>query len=211
MNGGTSGRHNFTYVTTFNRVDDQVGTFHRISGFSHLACWQTRWRFKWWRRCRTRLRSLQAVTGAAIVLHSTHDLTDALANLPPGTDAVYVTPLTRLSSDDLHALADQLAQRKLPRLLIARSERSGTGILLATSSDTERTQRLARRVALDIQRIVEGDDASASRFLRAKSASLSTCTARLIGFSRTGMISLTQFSWPPKKAKASGLSPCCRR
>jgi hypothetical protein len=29
--------HNFTYVTTFNRVDDQVATFHRIIGFSHLV------------------------------------------------------------------------------------------------------------------------------------------------------------------------------
>jgi len=38
------------------------------------------------------------------------------------------------------------------------------------SSDTERTQRLARRVALDIQRIVEGDDASASRFLSERRA-----------------------------------------
>jgi hypothetical protein len=36
VKGGTSGRHNFTYVTTFNRVDDQIGTFHRIIGFSHL-------------------------------------------------------------------------------------------------------------------------------------------------------------------------------
>jgi hypothetical protein len=37
LNAGASGRHNFTYVTTFNRVDEQVNTFHRIVGFSHLA------------------------------------------------------------------------------------------------------------------------------------------------------------------------------
>ncbi len=185
LKGGTSGRHNFTYVTTFNRVDDQVNTFHRISGFSHLAVLADPLALQVVQEIQNKATELQAVTGAAIVLHSTLDLTDALANLPPGTDAVYVTPLTRLSSDDLHALADQLAQRKLPSFsLLGRSE-VAQGILLATSSDTERTQRLARRVVLDIQRIVEGDDASSIEVSLPSEERLvvNMHTARLIGFS----------------------------
>jgi outer membrane protein len=185
LKGGTSGRHNFTYVTTFNRVDDQVRTFHRIIGFSHLVVLADPLALQVVRELQIKATQLQAATGAAIMLRPTNNLTDALANLPPGTDAVYVTPLMRLSSDELRSLADQLAQRKLPTFsLLGRSEVE-QGILLASSSDTERTERLARRIALDIQRIVEGDDASNIEVAVASEERLvvNMHTAQLVGFS----------------------------
>src|SRR5260370_11569114 len=128
---------------------------------------------------------LRAASGATIVLRPSNNLTDALANLPAGTDAVYVAPLMRLSDDDLRSLADQLARRNLPTFsLLGRSEVE-QGILLATSSDTERTARLARRVALDIQRIVEGDDAANIEVVVSSEERLvvNMHTAQLIGFS----------------------------
>ncbi|MDB6107406.1 MAG: periplasmic substrate-binding protein and efflux pump, family, outer membrane protein, partial [Gammaproteobacteria bacterium] len=185
LKGGTSGRHNFTYVTTFNRVDDQVGTFHRIIGFSHLAVLADPLALQAVRELQIKASELQATTGAAIVLYQTNNLTDALANLAPGTDAVYVTPLMRLSGEDLRSLADQLAQRRLPSFsLLGRSEVE-QGILLATSADTEWTERLARRVALNIQRIVEGDDAADIEVTMPSEERLvvNMHTARLIGFS----------------------------
>ncbi|MDB6043928.1 MAG: periplasmic substrate-binding protein and efflux pump, family, outer membrane protein [Gammaproteobacteria bacterium] len=185
LKGGTSGRHNFTYVTTLNRVDDQVGTFHRIVGFSHLAVLADPLALEVVRELQVKAEQLQAATGATIVVRPTHDLTAALADLPPGTDAVYVTPLMRLSGADLRSLANQLAQRKLPTFsLLGRSEVE-QGLLLASSSDTERTERLARRIALDIQRIVEGDDAANIEVAVASEARLvvNMHTAQLIGFS----------------------------
>jgi outer membrane protein len=185
LKGGTSGRHNFSYVTNFDRVDDQLSTFHRISGFSHLAVLADPLALQVVQELQNKATELQALTGTTIVLRPTHDLTDALANLPPGTDAVYVTPLMRLSNDDLRSLADQLAQRKLPTFsLLGRSEVE-QGILLTTSSDTERTERLARRVALDIQRIVEGNDAADLEVAVPGEERLvvNMRTAQLIGFS----------------------------
>jgi outer membrane protein len=185
LKGGTSGRHNFTYVTTLNTVEDQVGTFHRIIGFSHLTVLADPLALQVVRELQAKAADLQAVTGATIVLRPANDLTDALANLPPGTDAVYVTPLMRLSSDDLRSLADQLAQRKLPTFsLLGRSEVE-QGVLLATSSDSERTERLARRVALNIQRIVAGDDAANIEIAVPSEERLviNMHTAQLIGFS----------------------------
>jgi outer membrane protein TolC len=185
MRGGTSGRHNFTYVTTFSRVDDQVATFHRIIGFAHLAVLADPLALQTVPEFQTKATALQASTGATIVLLPTHTVTDALAQLPPGTDAVYVTPLMRLSGDDVQALADQLAQRKLPTFsLLGRSEVE-QGLLLSTSSDTERTERLARRVALNIQRIVDGDDAANIEvgFPSEQRLVINLHTAHLIGFS----------------------------
>jgi outer membrane protein len=186
MKNGRSGRHNFTYVTTFNRVDDQVGTFHRIIGFTHLVVLADPLALQVVRELQSKATELQASSGASIVLRPTSNLTDALANLPAGAhDAVYVTPLMRLSSDDFRSLADQLAQRKLPTFsLLGRSEVE-QGILLTTSSDTEWNERLARRVALDIQRIIEGDDAAGIEVGIASEERLvvNMHTAQLIGFS----------------------------
>jgi len=186
MKNGTSGRHNFTYVTTFDRVDDQVRTFHRIIAFSHLVVLVDPLALEVVRELKIKATELEAATGATIVLRPANNLTDALANLPAGThDAVYVTPLIRLSGDDLRSLADQLAERKLPTFsLLGRSEVE-QGILLAASSDTERTARLARRVALDIQRIIEGDDAAGIEVGMASEERLvvNMHTAQLIGFS----------------------------
>jgi outer membrane protein len=185
IKSGASGRHNFTYVTTFNRVDEQVRTFHRIIGFSQLVVLADPLALDVVRELKIKATQLQATTGATIVLRPANNLTDALANLPPGTDAVYVAPLMRLSGDDLRSLADQLAQRKLPTFsLLGRSEVE-QGILLATSADTERNERLARRVALDIQRIVEGDDAANIEVAVASDERLvvNMHTAQLIGFS----------------------------
>jgi outer membrane protein len=185
IKSGASGRHNFTYVTTFNRVDDQVRTFHRIIGFSHLVVLADPLALDVVRELKIKATQLQATIGATIVLRPANNLTDALANLPPGTDAVYVAPLMQLSGDDLRSLADQLVQRKLPTFsLLGRSEVE-QGILLATSADTERNERLARRVALDIQRIVEGDDAANIEVAVASDERLviNMHTAQLIAFS----------------------------
>jgi outer membrane protein len=185
IKSGTSGRHNFTYVTTFNRVEDQVRTFHRIIGFSHLVVLADPLALEVVRELKIKATELEAATGATIVLRPANGLTDSLAALPPGTDAVYVAPLMRLSGDDIRSLADQLAQRKLPTFsLLGRSEVE-QGILLAASADTEVTARLARRVALDIQRIVEGDDAANIEVAVPSEERLvvNMRTAQLIGFS----------------------------
>jgi len=185
LKAGTSGRHNFTYATTLNRVEDQVETFHRIIGFSHLVVLADPLALQVVPELQIKAGELQVSTGATVVLRSTGNLTDALANLPPGTDAVYVSPLMRLSGDELHLLANQLAQQKTPTFsMLGRSEVE-QGILLATSSDTQRTEHLARRVALDIQRIVGGDDAANIEVAVTSEERLvvNMHTAHLIGFS----------------------------
>jgi outer membrane protein len=185
LRAGTSGRHNFTYVTTFNRVDGQVETFHRIAGFSHLVVLVDPLALQVVGELQNKAAELAAATGATIVLRPTINLKDALANLPPDTGAVYVAPLMRLSGDDLRLLANQMAERRLPSFsLLGRSEVE-QGVLLSTSSDTERSERLARRVALDIQRIVEGEDAANIEVALASEERLviNMHTAQLIGFS----------------------------
>jgi outer membrane protein len=185
MRSGASGRHNFTYASTFNRVEAQIGTFHRIIGFSHLAVLADPLSLQVVRELEIKATQLQSSTGASIVLRPTASLADAFANLPPGIDAVYLAPLMRLSSDDLRILAQQLAQRKLPSFSYLGRTEVEQGILMTNSSDTERTERLARRIALDIQRIAEGEDAANIEVAIPTDERLvfNLHTAQLLGFS----------------------------
>jgi outer membrane protein len=185
LKSGTSGRHNFTYVTTFNRVEDQIANFHRMIGFSHLVVLADPLSLQVVRELEVKATQLQASTGANIVLRPAANLADTLANLPPNTDAVYVAPLMRLSNEEVRIFAAQLAQRKLPSFSFLGRTEVEQGILMSNSSDVERTERLARRIALDIQRIAEGKDAANIEvgIPGEERLVINMHTAQLIGFS----------------------------
>ena len=160
LQDGVSGRHNFTFVASFDSVGEEIGTFHRVIGFSHLAVLADRLSLQAVPELQAKAAELQARIGADIVLVPADSVEEALASLPHDTDAVLVAPLLRLANDDIRRLADELTKRKLPSFsLLGRSEVE-QGILLTTSPDTEQMQRLARRIALNIQRIVDGEDAA---------------------------------------------------
>ena len=207
LQGGVSGRHNFTFVASFDSVGDEFARFHRVVGFSHLAVLADRLSLQGVPELVAKAAEIRAQIGAEIVLVPTDTVADGLANLPPNTDAVVVAPLLRLSNDDLHTLADELAKRKLPSFsLLGRSE-VDQGILLTTSSDTEQAQRLARRIALNIQRIVEGEDAAKLElaFPAEQRLTVNMRTAALIGFSPrwddlTDAIQVAAEGGPPGKA-----------
>src|SRR5258708_4087702 len=91
----------------------------------------------------------------------------------------------RVRDEDLGALGEELIQRELPSFSFLGRTEVEQGILMTNSSDADRTERLARRIALDIQRIAEGNDAanievgipSEERLV------INMHTAQLIGFS----------------------------
>jgi len=185
LKSGTSGRHNFTYVTTFNRVEDQITEFHRMIGFSHLVVLADPLSLQVVRELQVKATQLQASTGASIVLRPAVNLADALTDLPTGTDAVYVAPLMRLPNEDVRAIAEQLAQRKIPSFSFLGRTEVEQGILMTNSSDVDRTERLARRIVLDIQRIVQGSDAAGMEvgIQGEERLVINMHTAQLIGFS----------------------------
>jgi len=185
LKSGTSGRHNFTYVTTFNRVEDQITEFHRMIGFSHLVVLADPLSLQVVRELQVKATQLQASTGASIVLRPAMNLADALTDLPTGTDAVYVAPLMRLPNEDVRAIAEQLAQRKIPSFSFLGRTEVEQGILMTNSSDVDRTERLARRIVLDIQRIVQGNDAAGMEvgIQGEERLVINMHTAQLIGFS----------------------------
>ena len=84
----------------------------------------------------------------------------ALAAIPPTTEEVYVVPLIQLPPGDLDRLVAELIARRLPTFSYWGRSEVDRGLLTSTYLDAD-FQRLGRRIALNLQRILSGDDPEA--------------------------------------------------
>jgi outer membrane protein len=182
---GRSGRRNFTYVADFQSVATEVRAFHDIVGFRHMVALVDD----------SLLAALPALAGKATelakVLNVRIDLVrvnssvaDALASIPEGADAAYVTPL-RFNEAQQRELARGLAQRKIPSFsVMGRSDVEG-GLLMTTGGAERDTERLARRLAIMVQRIAQGEDPATFdvAFPTSQRLVINMQVAREIGFS----------------------------
>lgn len=106
----------------------------------------------------------------------------ALGAIPAETEAVFVVPLIQLSSSEFDRLVAELAARKLPSFSYWGRSEVERGLLTSIYLDTD-FRRLGRRVALNVQRILRGEDAGAIPvdFRRGERLTLNLATARAIG------------------------------
>jgi outer membrane protein TolC len=83
---------------------------------------------------------------------------EALAMLPAATEAVYLTPLLRMSIQEYDRLVAGLIARKIPSFSLLGEVEVRRGVMagLRTKSDLS---RVARRIALNLQRILAGEEA----------------------------------------------------
>jgi outer membrane protein TolC len=83
---------------------------------------------------------------------------EALATLGPETEAVYITPLLRMSTQEFDKLVAGLIERRLPTFSLLGEVEVRRGVMggLRTQSDLD---RVARRIALNVQRVLAGEEA----------------------------------------------------
>lgn len=161
-NSATSGKRNYVYLSDFRTIDDDILSFHEVVGFSHLAVFVDALTLQSIPDLsQQKADELSGQLGATITLIAVTDSVDAALNaLPAGADAVYVTPVLRLSNTQMDALSARLIERQLPSLsFIGYREVALYGLLLATGGQEADQLRLTRRVGLNVQRILRGEDA----------------------------------------------------
>jgi outer membrane protein TolC len=107
---------------------------------------------------------------------------EVFAALPPDAEAVYVTPLSRFSDDEFQRLVDGLAERRLPSFSLTGRDEVERGILAGVRPATN-FERLARRIALNIQRVLLGEDAGTLPVLleQQEELTINLATVRAIG------------------------------
>jgi outer membrane protein len=182
---GVSGIPRLAYVDQSYPVGTSIAEFHRLIPFRKLALLLDRDLLRGIPGLEASATALVRATGSeAVVVPSGGQAAEILAALPAGVDAVYVTPIAAMSDAEFSRLLSGLIERRLPTLSYLADPDLRLGVL-ASYEPPENLQRRARRVAVDLQRIIDGEDAGRLpvRLVSSPRLALNLETARRIGFS----------------------------
>ncbi len=178
---GKSGIPNLSYISSTITVQRELEVFQRIRPFKRLALLST-----WGLR-----EVVPALTERTLELAGEMGLSvdfilvqasaeDALAALKPDIEAVYVFPLLQFPPGELDRLIAGLNERGLPSFSRFGKDEVERGILAGLSESF--LPRRARRVALNVQRILIGEDPATFQvnFLEREQLTINMATARAI-------------------------------
>lgn len=183
---GASGKHNLAYLTTQKSIAKDLATFHDMVGFKHLAILINPLWLETLPQLKRMLSQVEKEQNIDIaVVNASQNVTAMLDAMPNSTEAVYVAPLLSYSEKDTKELADQLISRGLPSFSSIGQQGVELGLLAALGGLPEDKIRFARRIALDVQSIILGDEAGDLNVIFDDNPKLTINmqTARAIGFS----------------------------
>ncbi len=155
-----SGRDNLTYLTAPGSIDRDAAKFLELARFETLHILVDSQLYRAIPEVPRYASEKGRQAGLDFIpVPIGQSATEALAALPSDTEAVYITPLLRMPNQEFRALTDGINARKIPSFsLLGRIEvEQGIFAGLRTVADQ---QKSGRRVALDIQRILLGENAS---------------------------------------------------
>jgi outer membrane protein len=155
---GRSGVKNLTYLTTPNGVERAVKTFHKLIPFSHLAFVLDKRYIDLLAGFGGGLSTRLAAAGVRVsFLRADRPQAEFERSFPKSCDAVLLLPLPNEEPRAMDRLVRFATARKLPsftpagRLVVERG-------VLAGFAAGDNLERLARRVALNVQRVLMGED-----------------------------------------------------
>ena len=182
-----SGVSNFSYVDIRSDLDavDDVKAFLEVVRFKELSMLMTKSVRDALPELADSIRGDLEPLGIELTqIPGSDSLDEILAALPADTEAVYVTPLLQLPPGDFERLISELNERRLPTFSLWGRMEVEKGLLASLALDLD-TDRLARRVALNIHRILLGERAEdlPVDFERDRRVTINMATARAIGVS----------------------------
>ncbi len=153
---GTSGVKNLNYISVPKPFERDINIFKDIVPFKKLGVLMNKYLLDAFpdleQRCDEYLEELDLEVQIVRVGFSVQQ---ALSQLPDDIEAVYVLPLPQISDEEYEILAKELINRKLPGFSYAGAERVEQGLLAGLNKDV--INRISRRVALNVQRILLGE------------------------------------------------------
>lgn len=185
IDDGVSGISNLNYITFPTNLERDVLAFQEITPFSQLTFLVNGYVYQAIPGLEDIIREIvQDARVKTDVLPVWQSAQDALNRLPPQTEAVYVVSLTQLDSEELSKLAEGLIARDIPSFSLFRERYLTNGFLASMSPDSD-LPRLIRRLALNIQRVLLGENAGdLSVFVpESEQLAINMETARKIGIS----------------------------
>jgi len=156
---GKSGKHNLNYIASPAYFKMQIEAYHEIAPFSHLSYMihessnQNLEQYN--------ARAKKVFLDKNITLDFSLGGTDPasyLENIPDGTDAVILSSSLPLDQSEYIELIEGINEKKIASYSIFGKWDVELGVLASLSSE-DLVVRRARRTALNIQRILEGENA----------------------------------------------------
>ena len=192
-----SGRQNLVYLAHIRTdeddeavrqttIDEAIDIFQDAVGFDHLTILLDDLTIE---AIPALARDKPAQVGQRLGVRTTvvpfRDTVDAaLAALPEDTDAVLVGPLLELDNETMQALAQGFIERRLPSFAIIGRSELANGLLMTSGGRVEDAVRYSRRLALNVQRILLGDEPGSIdvRITDPQRLAINMRTAEAIGF-----------------------------
>jgi outer membrane protein len=182
---GASGKKNLSYVSLDVDIARDLAIFHKIVSFSRLAFLLDGAVAKAVPGVREEVARTARELGFTVTQVAVdRSAAQALAAIPADTQAVYVGLLSRLPSQEFEKLVAGLIERHLPSFAFYGKSDVERGLLLSAAPAVQ-MDRLARRVGLNVRRILLGEEPASIpvAFARGEGLTLNMRTARAIGFS----------------------------
>jgi len=187
---GASGKRNLSYVSLDVDINRDLTAFREIIPFTRLALLLDGAIAETIPGIHAETTRVAHELGITITpVEGADTAAPILASIPEDTQAVYVGPLPALSPDEYQQLVAGLIERRLPSFAFEGKIDVERGLLVGIAPAVQ-MDRLARRVALNVRRILLGEDAATLpvAFARAGGLTLNMRTARAIGFSPSWQI-----------------------
>ncbi len=182
---GTSGVTNLNYVEHPSSFSRDVQLFREVVPFRRLGVLRGEAYVSGAPALSIALERVATALGVELVSIPVGGSADsAIATVPPDVEAVYLFPLTQLRPGEFDVLVERLIARRLPSFSFLGIEEVQRGILVGLNPETFWV-RLARRVALNAQRILLNEDAGtlSVAISYGEQLTLNMGTARAIGVS----------------------------
>ena len=182
---GASGVPNLNYASLPDTLTQELELFRSIVPFDHVAILASKPLLEAIPEILERTAMTIAGTDLSFRYVSADETAaPVLAALGPEVDAVYIWPLFQFSEGEYHRLIEGLKERKLPSF----SGLGGGDVeagMLASAGSPDFFPKLARRIALNLQRILLGEDAGdlPVEFSMREELVINMRTARAIGVS----------------------------
>ncbi len=156
---GTSGVRNLNYVSLPDTLARELDGFRAIVPFDHVAIVTNATLLEAIPELVDRTRANLSGTGIDFeYIPAVDSAEEVLSAVSPDVDAVYVWPLFQFSDREYRRLIDGFIERKLPSF----SGLGGGDVeagMLASAGSPDFFPKIARRIALNVQRILLGEDA----------------------------------------------------
>ena len=178
-----SGVTNLNYVTFPADIEQNVRRLREITPFQRLTFLTSEGLAEAVPELEANLlKGVEAVDIDPTAVRVGTSVEEAIAAIPEDADAIYVFPLIQLPPGEFDRLVQALIERRLPSFSYWGRREVELG-LLASLFGPEAFDRLGRRIALNVQRILLGEDAGSLPvdFERRIRLSLNIETARAIG------------------------------